>query len=170
MKSTGSGQTMETITFNKITYMKDSNDNKWFKFPPNDTSTPKDTSPTDSVKFTTTEDKAAASTITYKKLGKEKCGKLTCFKYQTIDSKQPADLVYFWFDTKDHRLQHWYSKDSNGTTDFVISYESVSISAPSPTKDFNAADASQVLQTIPGSNTTDDGSGDVTDGDTGIAE
>lgn len=149
MSGTTNGEKTEFILLNKVSYMKDQSDGVWMKFPANDTTVPKETTsnPTSSVKFDTAKDKAADSTITYKKLGKEKCGKLTCFKYQMIDSTKPNNIDYFWFDTKDYRMQHFYSKDENGTTDMVISYEAVSIKAPSPTKDFNlGTDAGAIQQ------------------------
>jgi hypothetical protein len=145
--TTGSGGTAEFIVLDKVSYMKDSTDGKWFKFAPNESTAPKETNPTSDVKFDTATDTAAKSTLTYKKLGKEACGKLTCFKYQMIDSSQPNVIDYFWFDTKDYRLQHYYNKDANGSTsDMVITYQAVSITAPSPTKEFNAGVDTQALQ------------------------
>lgn len=139
MKSTNGGETSEIINFEKVTYMKDNSDGQWIKFANNDTAaSPTELNPADGVDFTTTtKDETAESTISYKKLGSEKCGNLTCLKYQMIDSTKPNDINYFWFDTKDYRMHRWYSKDDNGTTDFTITYESVKISAPSPVKEFD---------------------------------
>ena len=81
-----------------------------------------------------------------KKIGKEKCGKLSCLKYQIIDKTQPNAVQYFWFDAKEYRLQHYYLKAADSTTDLVLTYDSVKIDAPSPTKDFSSSVDVQALQ------------------------
>jgi hypothetical protein len=139
MTATVAGQANDFISLNGgVSYMKDQSDGKWLKFANKEAGkmTPEATSPTKSVKFDTAVDAAAAAKISYKKLGKEKCGNLTCFKYQMIDRTRPKTLDYFWFDTKEYRMQRFYSKGENSSTDMVITYQKVNISAPSPTKDF----------------------------------
>jgi hypothetical protein len=144
---TGSDGIVETVAIGKVNYWKDSTDGKWFKFAPDDTSAPKATNPTSDIKVDTVTDSAAKSTLSYKKLGKEKCGNLTCFKYQMIDSTKPNAIYYMWFDDQDYRMQHYYSKDDSGTMDIVMTYQAVTITAPSPTKDFNmGADAAALQQ------------------------
>jgi outer membrane lipoprotein-sorting protein len=71
-------------------------------------------------------------------LGKEACGKLTCFKYQVIDSTAPATTQYLWFDTKDYMMQRWSFKDANSSSDMVFTYQAVTIKAPSTVHDFDA--------------------------------
>jgi hypothetical protein len=148
--TTASGQgTTALVQLDGVTYMKNSGESVWTKFPKGDNSVPKQDYPTNDVKFDTATDAAASSKLTYKKLGKEKCGDLTCFKYQMIDSSRPNATDYFWFDTKDYRMQHWNSKDENGTTDMVITYQKVNISAPSPVKEFSAGlDAAAQAQAL----------------------
>jgi Tfp pilus assembly protein PilX len=76
------------------------------------------------------------NTTTYKNLGKEACGNLTCFKYQVVDSSAPNDKEYIWFDTKDYQLRRTLSESSDGTvSDSTFSYEKISIKVPSPVKE-----------------------------------
>jgi len=143
----GGGQPYDAITLNNTTYLKDNTDGKWFKFAPSDSSAPKQDDPSSSVKVDNSfTDAAAQANYSYKRLGKEACGKLTCLKYQFLDKTQPGTTQYVWFDTKDYRMQRFQSKDASGTTDMVIVYQAVTISAPSPTKDFSTGVDQQALQ------------------------
>jgi Tfp pilus assembly protein PilX len=135
--SQGGKEVTASISLNGTTYIKDQANNVWIKYPPADTSAPKTEAPTSDVKVDD-NNITEKNTITYKALGKEKCGSLNCFKYQVIDTTQPKATQYIWFDTKDYRMQHWYNKDDQGTTDMVLTYKSVNITAPSPVKDFSA--------------------------------
>jgi hypothetical protein len=139
------GQKSEMISFKNVTYTKDNTDGKWFKFDNKQSGAPKeeDTNPTSDIKIDTKIDKETESKITYKKIGKEKCGKLTCFKYQVIDKENPNTTQYFWFDDEDYRMQRYFSQDATGSTDMVISYQAVKITAPSPTKEFSAGGMSE---------------------------
>jgi len=136
----GSGeQEFAVITVGGFIYTKDPTDGKWLKTPTSTTSADTDTkkNPTADLKFDT-DSTDAASKITYKKIGKEKCGKLNCVKYQMIDSSTPATTTYIWFDTNDYRMQRYTSKDADGSSDMTISYQSVKISVPSPVKEASA--------------------------------
>jgi outer membrane lipoprotein-sorting protein len=130
-------EAVASISLNNTTYIKDETSGTWLKYPPADNSAPKTDNPTSDVKVDT-NDITEKNTVTYKSLGKEACDNLTCYKYQVIDSTHPNDQQFIWFDTKDYRMQHWYNKDDQGTTDMVITYKSVNIKAPSPVKDFSA--------------------------------
>src|SRR6185503_19808218 len=77
------------------------------------------------------------NTISYKSLGKEACGKLTCFKYQVFDKTQTASSQFVWFDTKDYRMQRYQMSDGKDTTDMTITYQTVKITQPSPVQDFS---------------------------------
>jgi outer membrane lipoprotein-sorting protein len=136
MSGLAEGQAYDTISLDGVSYLKDTSDGQWIKFGSADTSAPKET-PADSVKVDDTFTEAASKNTEYKKLGKEKCGKLNCFKYQFIDKTQPDATQFVWFDAKDYRMQRFSSKDKDGTADMVLSYQSVKISAPSPTKEFS---------------------------------
>jgi hypothetical protein len=162
MSSDGKGNTsfstsaaegsFDTVSVNNITYMKDATDGKWWKYPASDTTAPKNDNPVSDLKIKKSDDKLAKDTYSYKKLGKEKCGKLTCLKYQIIDSTRPKATDYIWFDTKDYRMQRYSSTEGAETTDMVITYTNVKINVPSPTKDFSAgpsaADSAAIQQAL----------------------
>jgi outer membrane lipoprotein-sorting protein len=133
----GGKELMASISLNGTTYIKDETSGTWLKYPPADNSAPKTDNPTSDVKVDT-NDITEKNTITYKSLGKEACGNLTCYKYQVVDTTQPKSEQFIWFDTKEYRLQRWTNKDDQGTTDMTITYKSVNIKAPSPVKDFSA--------------------------------
>jgi hypothetical protein len=139
------GLSSSFILLGKVSYMKDNTDGKWFKFPPSDSSVPKPTNPNNAITVGTT-DKTATSNLTYKKLGKEACGKLTCFKYQMIDKASPETVTYFWFDDVHYQLQHHVVQDSRGTTDYLITYQPVTITVPTPTKDLSGSFDEQALK------------------------
>jgi outer membrane lipoprotein-sorting protein len=81
-----------------------------------------------------------SSGVTYKKIDTEACGSLTCFKYQITDSASPGSTQYAWFDNGAYLLREWKSSDSSGSsTDMTISYQAISITAPSPVQDYSAA-------------------------------
>jgi outer membrane lipoprotein-sorting protein len=80
-----------------------------------------------------------ATGITYKNLGTEACGNLTCYKYQVTTATAAGAKQYVWFDTTSYQLRRWqYSDSSTGTTDMAISYQPVTISQPSPVQPLSA--------------------------------
>lgn len=85
--------------------------------------------PSDSTNTTAT-DKS-----TYKKIGKEKCGSNTCFKYQVIDPDDTKTTSYIWFDDNNYQLRRMQSSNNQYTWDSTYDYTNVSITAPAPTKD-----------------------------------
>ncbi|PJE65430.1 hypothetical protein COU91_01650 [Candidatus Saccharibacteria bacterium CG10_big_fil_rev_8_21_14_0_10_47_8] len=139
MVTSGAGkETAAFISLNKATYMKDESSGSWLKYPAADSTTaPKETDPSSDIKIDSSN-LTENNTISYKSLGKEACGKLTCFKYQVVDSQNPGTTQYIWFDTKDYMMQRWSSKDANGSTDMTFTYKSVTIKEPSPVTDFSA--------------------------------
>jgi hypothetical protein len=76
----------------------------------------------------------ASQEPTYKKIGKEACGNLTCFKYEVVDPSSPGKQT-LWFDDKDYQLRRMRIESEGTVSDQVFAYSSVSITAPSPTKD-----------------------------------
>jgi hypothetical protein len=142
-----SGAETDIVFYNGVPYLKDS-DGTWIQFKRGDSSAPKYGNPVNDVKFDTAVGREGTSR-TYKKAGSEKCGGLPCLKYQLVDSSQPALTEYFWFDTKDYRLQRYTSKDTSSTFDVTLSYIPVRIKAPSPTKDFTPGDSSSSDNTNP---------------------
>lgn len=71
----------------------------------------------------------------YQRLGKEKCGDQTCFKYQVTDPADPATAQFIWFDDKDYQLRRLQTASGDTTFDATFSYSRVSIKEPSPVKD-----------------------------------
>jgi outer membrane lipoprotein-sorting protein len=124
------------ISLDKATYTKDLDGKAWTKYSAA-AETPADTNPTKDIDFKPS-DFTSEDTVSYKSQGKEACGKLTCFKYQIIDSKTPAQEQYLWFDTKDYMLQRWSTKDAQGTSDMVFTYQNVIIKEPSPVHEMSA--------------------------------
>jgi outer membrane lipoprotein-sorting protein len=73
--------------------------------------------------------------VTYKKIGTEKCGVLTCFKYQVVDPGNTSTTTYVWFDDKDYQLRRMQTTTPEYTWDSTYSYGNVSVSEPSPVKE-----------------------------------
>ncbi len=140
MSMTSAGSQTDFIRLNGVTYMKEADSGVWLKY---GTSTPSSVippNPTRDISFDTKLPAGATEpTTSFKKLGTEACGKLTCFKYQVIDPSQTG-TSYVWFDTKDYRLQHMSNTDADGTTsDSTITYQPITISEPSPVQDMPSA-------------------------------
>lgn len=76
----------------------------------------------------TTED--AKNTTTYKALGKEACGSLTCFKYQVVNSEISDTTEFLWFDTKSYQLRRSLSEGTDSKTDSTFTYDNVTVKAP----------------------------------------
>lgn len=133
MMSQGGKENWNTIMIGDITYTKDYSDNKWWK--------QKQSKQKDEVKekfdfkfedsIEQTEDKTE-----YKKDGKEACGSMQCFKYQVIIPGQTDMKETIWFDDREYLLRKMRTEDKEGNiTETEFTYQGVSISEPSPTKD-----------------------------------
>lgn len=123
---------LNSVKYKGSFYIQDGN--AWVKYPAK--SMPAlSTSPANSLSF--------MSSLVSKNLTKvysEACGSLTCLKYQLMDSTTPNTTSYVWFDTRHYLLREWSSSDpSSGSIDMKISYQPVTISAPTPVEDFSAA-------------------------------
>ncbi|HJQ08602.1 MAG TPA: hypothetical protein VJ836_03935 [Candidatus Saccharimonadales bacterium] len=71
-------------------------------------------------------------TPTYKKIGKEKCGDLTCFKYQVVTAGSDA-TEYIWFDDSSYQLRRMQTLAGSAVTyDASFNYDRISIKTPSP--------------------------------------
>lgn len=134
MKTIENGkETGEFVTIGKTFYTKDMTDGSWTAF--TDDSKTTTTKSKETFKISDfTDSKDEKDTTSYKKIGKDPCGKLTCYKYQIVDTARPNAEEYIWFDTKDFLMRRWYSKEGSDTTDMTISYEKVTITTPSPVK------------------------------------
>lgn len=122
----------EVITIGKVTYTKGGD--KWYK---STIKTPKD-NVADSYKPEIGDSTGESSdvdeqktTTTYKLIGKEACGSLTCFKYDVVDSAS-EDKQTIWFDDKDYKLRKQVHETTDGKTEMTLEYDKVSITTPSP--------------------------------------
>lgn len=79
-----------------------------------------------------------ADKVSFKKLGKEACGKLTCFKYQQFDTTAAAGTYFLWFDDTEYQLRRTHSEGQGYKEDATYSYEKVDIKEPSPVKELGA--------------------------------
>ncbi|MBI2589126.1 hypothetical protein HYW35_02905 [Candidatus Saccharibacteria bacterium] len=128
------------IVFSSTTYSKDYSDGKWFKYSSSDSSKP--TTLDLKKEFAKGDFKGDnGQKLEYKKITTEKCGKLSCYKYQIVDPQKTSQEGFIWFDTKDYLLRRVTVKEGTTNADMSLSYSSVSISAPSPTKDDPSADS-----------------------------
>jgi len=132
--STGGKESSAFVTIGNDFYTKDESDGSWTKYVGSATKEESSNIKDDIKVSDFSTDSTATGKTQYKKIGKEPCGNLTCFKYQVIDPSTPTTDQFIWFDTKDYLLRRWSSKDADGTTDMTISYEKVSVSVPSPIK------------------------------------
>jgi len=120
------------ISIGNTSYSKDIIDGQWTKFTSEPTE--KNNNPSDNLDFDFDEDKTTPDNTQYKKLEKEACGSLTCFKYQIVDPDAPTDESIVWFDDNDYKLRRYTFKNVGGTTDISYRYESITINEPSPIK------------------------------------
>jgi outer membrane lipoprotein-sorting protein len=79
-------------------------------------------------------DAAKSSGITYKKVGTEKCGNLTCSKYQVNDPQNGDDKSYVWIDTTDYQLRRTTNQTADVNYEAIYSYGNVTINPPSNTQ------------------------------------
>ena len=124
----------EAIYVANTSYIKAGN--IWYKqtvkelVPANATGKIPGTTPVYEEGATYSEDKAD-----YKKLGKEPCGDLSCFKYEIINSENTGVKETIWFDDKDYRIRKNVSQSAGGTTETTYVYDSINIPIPSPVKE-----------------------------------
>jgi len=162
--SVGGKESAAYVTIGKDFYTKDEADGAWTKFTDDTKSTPVSTNVKDDVKISDFSNEAETAKTQYKKIGKEACGNLTCFKYQIIDSSDTATEQFVWFDTHDYLLRRTTTKSADGTSDMTLSYGGVSVSAPTPVKSSTstsaqAADAQKQMEdaiNAMGASSTDD--------------
>lgn len=121
----------EVIYIGTTTYTKAADGTWWKQTTKNDTA---DDFKSDADIDIQEPENAEAAKTKYKKIGKEKCGNLTCFKYQEI-LPDPAAISYLWFDDKDYQIRRTQTIDNGNTTDATYSYGKVSITEPSPVKE-----------------------------------
>ncbi len=124
----------EVITIGKTTYIKGA-DGTWWKRTAAEAGPTPDYATDLDTDFDEPENAESAKS-TFKKLGKEKCGDLTCFKYQQIDTvENPSTTMYFWFDDKDYQTRRTVQESDGYKADSTYSYAKISITEPSPVKE-----------------------------------
>ncbi len=131
-------ETMGIVNLNKISYMKDLTDGKWWKYESNtdQKSETKDQKPENIKEQMKKYAEEYKDKTTYKKIGKETCGALTCFKYQMILTDMPDYTQYIYFDDREYLMRKTRTEDKSGMiTETSYEYKSVTIKEPSPIKE-----------------------------------
>jgi hypothetical protein len=135
--TTDGKETAAYITIGKTSYTKDYTDNKWTKYTSTDTDSSADTDVKSEIKIDdfTDSDTSTVAKTEYKKIGKEACGNLTCFKYQIIDPDDQMNTQFIWFDDEDYLLRKYTGNTIDETFEMVLSYTKVTVKEPSPVKE-----------------------------------
>lgn len=149
-------ETSAMIVFNQATYIKDYDDNTWMKMTNDDTgeesSSPVDIpNSIDDIKESFDTD---AITTTYTKLGQEPCGDmapgLTCDIYEMADTDEASFTSKIWIDTKQHLSRKMeFALTDGGINTIVYTYDPVTITEPTPVKEFKLPDFSTGEGEIP---------------------
>lgn len=84
------------------------------------------------------ETTASEDKTVYKKLGKDACGNLQCYKYEIIEPGAANSKQFLWFDDKDYQVRKYSSETADGVAEMTFEYGNVSIKAPSPVKTLKA--------------------------------
>jgi hypothetical protein len=131
LSGSSGGTQINTIELAGATYLETGG--TWIKYPSGSSAAA--TNPTSSMNLG-----VGATGISYKEIDTEACGNLTCFKYQVTDSTSAGATQFAWFDNKSYLLREWkYTDGSGNSTDMNISYQNITITAPSPVESFSAA-------------------------------
>ncbi len=119
-----------TVTIGTTYYTKNPTGDGWYKT---------DTTPSDNTNSTadvqtdlTFNDKTTQDKTVYKNLGTEACGSLTCYKYEITNPDSPNTTTTMWFDNHDYKMRKTAFTSDGNTTEMTYSYDSVTISEPSP--------------------------------------
>jgi outer membrane lipoprotein-sorting protein len=135
MSSSMDGQeNYNLITIGDTSYTLDYSDHKWWE-QTSEKSTKDDVKKDFEFKSDDTDKKDAATPKTqYKKVGKEACDKLTCFKYEVIEAGV-SGKQFIWFDDRDYLLRREQTTTAEGeVSDMKFKYTKPNIKVPSPTK------------------------------------
>jgi len=135
------GFNYDIITVPKYTFVKN-DDGSWTRYPADSSEAPPADDPLKDFKLSENNDYTEGGKLSYKKMGQEACGNLTCYKYEVTDKTDPSapmvDTV--WFDTKNYQLRRMSYKDplTAATVDMTITFENVTVTAPANYTDFKA--------------------------------
>jgi len=134
-------ETSNIIVMGNITYMKDFTDNKWFKME-NESEDGQEMGDMPNMESIKEEFEKQQENIEYKKIGKEACGTLTCFKYQIIDPTLTDTTQYIYFDDREYLMRKMKTEDQSGYSyEMIFEYGPVTITAPSPVKEMPSYDS-----------------------------
>jgi hypothetical protein len=122
------GQQLSSIVLSGATYIKISGSD-WVEYSSGSKNAPAQTDPTASMNIG-----AGQSNLSYQYVDTEACGSLTCYKYNVSDKTQPNVTQDIWFDTASYKLREWSYHGSTGSTTMTISYQPITITAPSQVK------------------------------------
>ncbi len=119
-------QQLSSIILSGDTYVKASG-SSWVKYPSGDANAPAQFNPTATMDVV-----VGQSNLTFENLASAPCGSLTCYKYAISDKTQSGESQTIWFDTTSYKVREWQYEGSTGSTTMTISYQPVTITAPSP--------------------------------------
>lgn len=133
----GSTRSREMMVLGDTTYVKDQKDGSWWKQVAKPAAS---SSPTAAFQMPKVEDfkdqfVKDQATTTYTAMGTESCGSLTCYKYEEKKGDGASSTHTFWFDNKEYLLRKDIVTSGSFSTNNEYSYDNVSVSAPTPTKD-----------------------------------
>lgn len=138
----------ETISIGTTTYTK--TDGVWYKQTQKKEDVDKYKSESNTNFEEPAKDTAPEKKTTYKLIGTEACGNLTCFKYQVINPDAKDTTEYMWFDNKDYQLRKTSTESNGEKSESTFSYTKLEIKEPSPVKELGP---NQVV--IPGQGVVD---------------
>jgi outer membrane lipoprotein-sorting protein len=130
-------ETSNMIVFNKATYIKDYEDGAWLKMTSDteDESSPVDIS--ESIESIKDQFNVDDMQMVYTKLGEEACGTFMCEIYEMYEQGNELGKTKIWIDTKEHLMRKMEMTMTDGSVNTVTyEYGAVSISEPSPVKEF----------------------------------
>lgn len=120
--------THETIVIGTALYTKDTDKNKWYK---QTLTQPGTTGFGFDAQMQNQEGR-----FTYKKIGTEVCGELTCLHYRITDAADHDLRHDLWFDNQDYQLRKQVVRQQGvggaNTATTTFTYDKVTISEPSP--------------------------------------
>lgn len=126
-------ETMDQITIGNTYYGEDYTDSTWWKYESKTEAELEDAPIT--AEDVDASERLTENKATYEAKGKEPCGTYTCFKYRVI-TPGLDDEEHIFFDDKQYKLRKITSLSANGMlTETTYSYDKLSISAPTLTKE-----------------------------------
>lgn len=109
---------------------------EWLEYPSGSTTPTQSSDPSSNLSFMGT-----LANVKFTKVGTDTCAGLPCLKYAITDSTDPSATQYAWFDTQQYKLREYSATDAtSGTLDMKLSYQPVTITAPSPVQQFTTAE------------------------------